>query len=133
MPGLRRRCRQRLPVRTSALCDDIERIAVAGIPVSDDRDIDRMADAGQLLCHFRAGKKADIRLPEAGRGDGVSAHGKSRDARHRCDLGAQRITDARGDHNVSGFQVFTESDTFFSGSFHDSHNGFLLGMIDDRK
>ena len=35
------------------LCaDDIERIAVAGIPIGDDRDIDRVADAGQLLCHF---------------------------------------------------------------------------------
>lgn len=133
MPGLRKDAGSACLFEHLLCADDIERIAVAGIPVSDDRDIDRMADAGQLLCHFRAGKKADIRLSETGRGDGVSAHGKGRDARHLCDLGAQRITDARGDHNVSGFQVFTESDTFFSGSFHDFHNGFLLGMIDDRK
>ena len=101
------------------LCaDDVQCIAVAGVAVGNDGKVGGVADAGQLFSHFRAGKEADIRLSQAGCGNGVAAHGEGFDACIGCDLGGQCVADARCNDDFSGFKHVSECDSFFCSCFH---------------
>lgn len=51
--------------------DDVESIAVTGVAVADYRNICRIADLFEGSCHFREGQESYVRLPEAGRGNGI--------------------------------------------------------------
>ena len=101
------------------LCaDDVQCIAVAGVAVGNNGKVGGVADAGQLFSHFRAGKEADIRLSQAGCGNGVAAHGEGFDACIGCDLGGQCVADARCNDDFSGFKHVSECDSFFCSCFH---------------
>ena len=54
--------------------DDIQGIAVAGVPVSNHRNISRFTDLLQRFPHLGKRKQPDIRLSQTGSGDGITAH-----------------------------------------------------------
>ena len=79
---------------------DVQRIAVAGVRVHDDRNLDTAADAPRPLHDLRLRQQADVGFADAGRRHRISRDERQVEAGLRGQLGRQCVVDARKDGGV---------------------------------
>ena len=115
MTPLSRRCPQRLgnvwssswiapaPARsrTAHRALNVQRIAVAGVGVDDQRRRDAVADQSQRIRHFRQGHEADIGTSEPRVGDARAGDVERLEAGVGGERGGQGIVDAGRDHDAA--------------------------------
>ena len=98
--------------------NNVESIAVTGILVADYRNIRRIADLFEGSRHFREGQESHVRLPEAGRGNGIAAHGEAGKPRGLRGFGGNRVINPRSDHEFAGGEIGTKIKAFLVSCSH---------------
>ena len=98
--------------------NNVESVAVTGIPVTDYGNIRCIADLFEGSGHFREGQESYVRLSEAGRGNGIAAHGEAGKPRDLSGFCGKRVINPRGDHEFSGSEIGTKIKAFLVSCSH---------------
>ena len=78
---------------------DVQRIAIAGVGVHDQRRLDALADMGQRIGHLAHGHETDVGAPELGIGDGGARQIERLESRIGGDGGGEGIEHPGSEHD----------------------------------
>ena len=95
---------------------DVDRVAVAGVPVADDRDRHRGADVAPLVEHLPERDEPRVGGADPGRGDRETAHEGDGKSGPLHDPGTDRVV-AAGEHHEAG--LGEEASQSFRARAHD--------------